>query len=90
MDSEETWTRKREAHLVDTGAMRISQGCIWRVQETLMEDTTARSAPGGYRGQAGLTDTEDTAGVEHHLVKLGRYSGCGGELWAPSRETGMI
>jgi hypothetical protein len=37
-----------------------------------MEDTTARSAPGGYRGQAGLIGTEDTAGVEHRLVKPGR------------------
>jgi len=37
-----------------------------------MENTTATSAPGGYRGQEHLTDTEDAAGVEHHRVKLGR------------------
>ena len=43
-----------------------------------LEDTTARSAPGGYRGQAGLTGTEDTAGGEHRLVKPGRYSWSGG------------
>jgi len=43
-----------------------------------MEDTTASSAPGTYRGQAGLTGTEDTAGGEHRLVKLGRRYGHGG------------
>jgi hypothetical protein len=42
-----------------------------------MEDTTARSAPGGYRGQAGLTGTEDTAGGEHRLVQPGRRYGHG-------------
>jgi hypothetical protein len=43
-----------------------------------MEDTTGRSAPGGYRGHAGLIGTEDIAGVEHRLVKLGRRYGHGG------------
>jgi len=37
-----------------------------------MEDRTATSAPGGYRGQADLTGTEDTAGSEHHFVEPGR------------------
>ena len=71
MDLEETWTRKREAHVVDMGGMPTCQGCIWRVQESLMEDTTARSAPGEYRGQMGWPGTEDTAGGEHHHIKLG-------------------
>jgi len=43
-----------------------------------MEDKTARSAPGGYRGQAGLTGTEDTAGGEHRLGKPGKDGWRGG------------
>jgi hypothetical protein len=43
-----------------------------------MEDTTARSAPGGYRCHACLIGSEDTAGVEHCLVKPGRRYGHGG------------
>jgi hypothetical protein len=43
-----------------------------------MEDMTARCAPGGYRGQVGLTGTEDTARSEHRLVKPGRRYGHGG------------
>ena len=39
---------------------------------------TTRSAPGGYRGQAGLTGTEATAGGKHSLVKLGGTYGHGG------------
>jgi hypothetical protein len=45
-----------------------------------MEHTTARSAPGGYRGQAGLTGTADRAGVEHHLIEPGR-DGCSGKCY---------
>jgi hypothetical protein len=64
--------------LVDTGAMRTWRGCIWRVQEALLEDTTARSAPGGYRGQADLTGMEDKArGVS--TVSLNRDEGMGTE-----------
>jgi len=43
-----------------------------------MDDTTARSAPGEYRGQACSTGTEDTAGGEHRLYKPGRRYGHGG------------
>jgi len=43
----------------------------------LMEDTTARSAPGGYRCQEGSTGTEDTAGVS--TVWLNRDEGMGAE-----------
>jgi len=42
-----------------------------------MEDTAARSAPGGYSGQAGLTGTEDTARVS--TVSLNWDEGMGAE-----------
>jgi hypothetical protein len=49
---------------------------MWRVQEALMEVMTARSGPGGYRGQGFLKGTEETAGGEHCLVKPGRRYEC--------------
>jgi hypothetical protein len=42
-----------------------------------MNDTTVRSAPGGYRGQAGLTGTEDTAGES--TISLNRDQMAGAE-----------
>jgi hypothetical protein len=37
-----------------------------------LEDTTARSAPGGYGGQADLTGMEDKAGGKLSTVSLNR------------------
>jgi hypothetical protein len=52
-----------------------------------MEDTTGRSAPGGYIGQADLTGTEDTAGSEHRLVTPGRRYERGGHDFGESAPT---
>jgi hypothetical protein len=48
-----------------------------------MEDTTARSAPGGYRGQAGLTGTEDTAGVSTVSLNQDKMAGAEDMGWMP-------
>jgi len=52
-----------------------------------MEDTTARSAPRGYSGQADLTGTEDTAVCELRLVKPGRRYERGGRDLGESAPT---
>ena len=66
-------------HGSDAHLMRVH----WRVQEVLMEDTTTRSAPGGYRGRAGLPGTEDTAGVSTISLNPDDVAGAEDTGWMP-------
>jgi len=70
VDSEETWR--------STLGRRGSDAHLTRMH---LEDTTARSAPGGYGGQADLTGTKDKAGGHQIVstVSLNRDEGMGTE-----------
>jgi hypothetical protein len=65
---------------VDSGVRSTVGGHGSDVHLTMvhLEDTTARSAPGGYGGQTDLTGTEDKAG-RVSTVSLNRDKGLGME-----------
>ena len=73
------WTRRSEVDSEETWKSTLGRrGSDAHLTRMHLEDTTARSAPGGYGGQADLTGREDkTGGVS--TVSLIRDKGMGAE-----------